>query len=154
MNKQLIAVITLVAVATAGLFAWIMLSRDDGNTTTSESQTTPSQQSSADEIQTQESTAETSELARFTKEDVAMHSTEKDCWTIISGKVYDLTSYIPRHPGGDDILLACGTDGTSLFTERKTSEGEEVGSGTPHTSSANSQLKSFLLGDLSSTATE
>ncbi len=79
---------------------------------------------------------------------VAEHSSEEDCWTIISGKVYDITSYIPRHPGGSTILAACGTDGTSLFTQRTTADGETVGSGTPHSSNANSALADFEIGVL------
>jgi cytochrome b involved in lipid metabolism len=34
----------------------------------------------------------------------------------ISGNVYDVTSFIPNHPGGDQILMGCGKDATSLFT--------------------------------------
>lgn len=51
----------------------------------------------------------------ITKTEVAKHASENDCWTIINGSVYDITSYIPRHPGGKNILSACGTDGTNLF---------------------------------------
>lgn len=84
----------------------------------------------------------------FTKAEVAEHNTEDDCWTIVNDNVYDLTAYIPRHPGGDDILAACGTDGTSLFVERETEDGESVGSGTPHSDSAATQLESLKIGTL------
>lgn len=46
---------------------------------------------------------------------VAAHSTEEDCWTIVGGTVYDMTVFIPQHPGGRALLPACGTDGTKLF---------------------------------------
>lgn len=84
----------------------------------------------------------------FTEDQVAAHNSADDCWTIVSGTVYDITDYIPRHPGGDRILQACGQDGTSLFNERQTAEGEPVGTGTPHSSSANSQLQDFEIGTL------
>lgn len=84
----------------------------------------------------------------LTRAEVARHDSRDDCWTIIDGNVYDLTSYIPRHPGGDDILEACGTDGSSLFNQRQTESGEPVGSGTPHSGSAKSQLQSLLVGKL------
>ena len=51
----------------------------------------------------------------YTLADVAKHATKSSCWTAIGGSVYDLTSFIPMHPGGDRILAVCGIDGTSLF---------------------------------------
>lgn len=84
----------------------------------------------------------------YTTEDVKKHNSKKSCWTIISGSVYDITSYIPRHPGGEEILRACGEDATTLFTARQTSEGQSVGSGSPHSSNAEDQLKKLFLGKL------
>ena len=53
----------------------------------------------------------------FTMAEVQSHDTASDCWTVIDGKVYDLTSYIPIHPGGQgSIISLCGTDGTAAFT--------------------------------------
>ena len=38
------------------------------------------------------------------------------CWTVINGKVYDLTSFISAHKGGKgNILKLCGIDGTNQF---------------------------------------
>jgi lysylphosphatidylglycerol synthetase-like protein (DUF2156 family) len=41
----------------------------------------------------------------YTTGEVARHSSKSDCWTIISGDVYNLTEFINRHPG--EILRAC-----------------------------------------------
>ncbi|KAK0714238.1 hypothetical protein B0T21DRAFT_386967 [Apiosordaria backusii] len=42
----------------------------------------------------------------------------KDAWTVLSGKVYNLTPYLPFHPGGEPELLRCAArDGTRLFGE-------------------------------------
>ncbi|KAK4201739.1 hypothetical protein QBC40DRAFT_171017 [Triangularia verruculosa] len=42
----------------------------------------------------------------------------KDAWTVLSGKVYNITPYLPFHPGGEPELLRCaGRDGTRLFGE-------------------------------------
>lgn len=79
---------------------------------------------------------------------VATHNQANDCWTVINGKVYDLTDYISRHPGGNTILATCGTDGTSLFDQRQTEDGQAVGSGSPHSSRAKQMLESYYLGDL------
>ncbi len=86
----------------------------------------------------------------YTLEDVKIHDSKSSCWTIISGSVYDITSYIPRHPGGEEILRACGTDATSLFTMRRTSDGESVGSGSPHSPNAEEQLEKLKIGELAS----
>lgn len=84
----------------------------------------------------------------YTLEDVKVHDSKSSCWTIISGSVYDITNYIPRHPGGDEILRACGVDGTSLFKTRQTSDGESVGSGSPHSPNAEEQLSKLKVGKL------
>jgi cytochrome b involved in lipid metabolism len=47
---------------------------------------------------------------------MATHNNESSCWSLIEGKVYDLTTYVPKHPGGkSEILSICGKDGSSLF---------------------------------------
>ncbi|MGB2580488.1 MAG: cytochrome b5-like heme/steroid binding domain-containing protein [Minisyncoccia bacterium] len=58
---------------------------------------------------------------KFTTTGVAKHSSENDCWVIINEKVYDLTAYIPMHPGGQsEIINRCGGDATIPFNrERK-----------------------------------
>ncbi|EGS19330.1 putative heme-binding protein [Thermochaetoides thermophila DSM 1495] len=42
----------------------------------------------------------------------------KDAWTVLGGRVYNITPYLPFHPGGEPELLRCaGRDGTRLFNE-------------------------------------
>ena len=42
--------------------------------------------------------------------DVAKHSTQGDCWVTYQGKVYDLTAWLPIHPGGSGAISPyCGT---------------------------------------------
>jgi cytochrome b involved in lipid metabolism len=84
----------------------------------------------------------------YTETEVARHNTPEDCWTIINEKVYDISPYISRHPGGSEIERACGINATSLFETRTTSSGEAVGSGQPHSENANQQLKSLYVGEL------
>ncbi len=51
------------------------------------------------------------------------HNTEASCYTLISGKIYDVTMYISVHPGGkNNILKICGSDGTQLFTDKHASD--------------------------------
>ena len=44
--------------------------------------------------------------------EVSKHNSADDCWIIVDGKVYDVTSYILDHPGGDSILNNAGSDST------------------------------------------
>lgn len=58
---------------------------------------------------------------KFAMTEITKHSSESDCWVIINNKVYDLTAYIPMHPGGkSEIIRRCGGDATIPFNrERK-----------------------------------
>ncbi len=80
--------------------------------------------------------------------EVAKHNKANDCWTIINKKVYDITDEINQHPGGQEIIRACGIDATKLFNQRMTDSGESIGSGTPHSSNAKSLLESMFIGNL------
>jgi cytochrome b involved in lipid metabolism len=49
--------------------------------------------------------------------DVAEHNSPDDCWSAINGKVYNLTDWIDKHPGGSVIIKSlCGQDGSAGFT--------------------------------------
>lgn len=55
-------------------------------------------------------------VGMYTSADVALHASDASCWSIINSSVYDLTAYIPKHPGGASrIRHICGTDGSSEF---------------------------------------
>ena len=48
--------------------------------------------------------------------ELQQHATRDDCWTVIHGKVYDITSFLEAHPGGAKILLKyAGADSTRAF---------------------------------------
>jgi len=52
----------------------------------------------------------------YTTSEVAAHSSASDCWLIIRNSVYDVTSYIPQHPGGRrNITNVCGRETSSIF---------------------------------------
>uniref|UniRef100_A0A7S2U5A0 Cytochrome b5 heme-binding domain-containing protein n=1 Tax=Attheya septentrionalis TaxID=420275 RepID=A0A7S2U5A0_9STRA len=76
-------------------------------------------------------------------EEVAKHTSEKDCWLIIGNmnnggpKVYDITSYLDDHPGGAEVMLdVSGQDGDEFF--------EDIG----HSNDAREELKKYLIGTL------
>lgn len=44
------------------------------------------------------------------------HNRSDDCWLAVRGKVYDVTSWVAKHPGGEDpLVLNGGRDATQLF---------------------------------------
>lgn len=52
----------------------------------------------------------------ITLSQIAQHGSRASCWSAISGGVYDLTGWIPNHPGGEkNILSICGTDGSAKY---------------------------------------
>ncbi|XP_031251082.1 cytochrome b5-like [Pistacia vera] len=81
-------------------------------------------------------------MARVIKfEEVAKHKERDDCWLAIFGKVYDVTSFLEDHPGGDEVLLA--------VTEKDATEDfEDVG----HSDSAKEMMEKYYIGDLDSTS--
>ncbi|KNE61564.1 hypothetical protein AMAG_06381 [Allomyces macrogynus ATCC 38327] len=53
---------------------------------------------------------------RLTMEEVAKHATEDDAWTVLHGKVFNLTPYMKYHPGGvKQLMKGAGKDSTRLF---------------------------------------
>lgn len=49
-------------------------------------------------------------------EEVQKHSTEESCWVILYGNVYDVTKFIPDHPGGRNAILRfAGSDATEEY---------------------------------------
>ncbi|KAG2412058.1 cytochrome b2 [Aspergillus terreus] len=48
--------------------------------------------------------------------DVAQHNSRESCWVIVHGKAYDVTDFLPEHPGGQKIILKyAGKDATEEF---------------------------------------
>lgn len=55
------------------------------------------------------------QIERYTLDDVKKHNTKDDAWMIFNGKVYNITPYLPFHPGGiPQLMRGAGTDGTTL----------------------------------------
>ncbi|KKR28269.1 MAG: hypothetical protein UT61_C0053G0005 [Candidatus Woesebacteria bacterium GW2011_GWA1_39_8] len=76
--------------------------------------------------------------------EIATHNILQNCWLIISGSVYNVTSFISQHPGGvTQITNWCGKDGTSAFQTKG-------GKGSNHSSYAYSLLNPYLIGTVGS----
>jgi len=78
---------------------------------------------------------DTSNLPKYKMEEIKEHNKQDDLWLLINGKVYDVTKFIPRHPGGDRIYLGAGKDATKLFNSL-------------HSKHAKTIMKKFLIGTL------
>lgn len=52
----------------------------------------------------------------ITATEIAKHNAEDDCWVSIDGNVYDVTDFLPDHPGGKRaITIYAGKDCTEQF---------------------------------------
>lgn len=75
--------------------------------------------------------------------ELASHNTASDCWLLIDGKIYDVTSYINFHPGGaNEILKYCGQDGTEAFQTKDKIFAQD------HSANAYQMLADYYIGDM------
>ncbi|KAM0277696.1 hypothetical protein ACHAQH_005639 [Verticillium albo-atrum] len=52
----------------------------------------------------------------LTGAEIAKHNDAKSCWVIVHGKAYDVTEFLPEHPGGQKIILKyAGKDATEEY---------------------------------------
>lgn len=50
----------------------------------------------------------------YTRAEVATHKRSHDLWIIIHGKVYDVTKWAAKHPGGTRIIRHYGGEDASV----------------------------------------
>lgn len=56
------------------------------------------------------------EVGNLTGEEIAKHNSRESCWVIVHGKAYDVTEFLPEHPGGPKIILKyAGKDATEEY---------------------------------------
>ena len=79
-------------------------------------------------------------VRQITAAEVAQHNTPEDCWLVIEGKVYDVTSFCPDHPGGPELI----TDHAGKVNQEPTEDFEDA----EHSTAAKNQLKTFFIGNL------
>ncbi len=79
-------------------------------------------------------------LITLSNSEIAKHNLKADCWSIINGKVFNLTPFVQNHPGGSAVISnICGKDGSGAFTNQHGSGGKP-----------NAILNSLLLGEVGS----
>lgn len=90
---------------------------DDGKGAAQTSQTTTGAQT----VQT----TSTQKPGTYTMAQVKAHASASSCYTTINGLVYDLTSFISKHPGGSSrIMRLCGIEGTAEFQAQHGGQGK------------------------------
>lgn len=53
---------------------------------------------------------------KLTAAEIRKHATAKNCWVVIHGQAYDITNFLPEHPGGQAIILKyAGADATEAY---------------------------------------
>lgn len=79
-------------------------------------------------------------MASFPLEAVGKHSSEESAWVANNGRVFDVTDFVSRHPGGRDILLkSSGKDVTETMNDPNIHK---------HSSVAYSLLNKYSIGKL------
>lgn len=65
------------------------------------------------------------ETVTFSMDEVSRRNTADECWTVVEGAVYDMTTFIKRHPAGSgDIIDMCGKDASDDFLGEHEGQGE------------------------------
>ena len=73
----------------------------------------------------------------YSMEELKGHTSEKDVWMAIHGKVYDVTKFVEDHPGGPEIMMEyAGADATEAFDD------------VAHSPAAHKQLEGLLIGQV------
>lgn len=62
--------------------------------------------------------SDTESVKVYEFDEISKHTTHDDVWVVINGKVYNVSSYIDEHPGGEEVILdVAGTDATEAFED-------------------------------------
>lgn len=116
MNKRILLT-GLVIIFAISFVALLRLSQNNEVAITLKNQTTPQNTLPPSALATATSTPSSTPSASVT---FAHHNTTQDCWILYQNKIYDITSFLPRHPGGvQKIAQFCGTTGfEQAFTQK------------------------------------
>ena len=86
------------------------------------------------------STSVSKRVRIYTAEDVASNRSDKRCWVTFRDKVYDVTAFVPDHPGGEEFILENG--GTDIENIMKDKDSHD------HSDSAYEMLEEYMIGRL------
>jgi 4-hydroxysphinganine ceramide fatty acyl 2-hydroxylase len=78
---------------------------------------------------------------------VLQHNSKNNCWVVYANKVYNVTSYVSQHPGGQSVFnsTTCGHDITNYLNGSASSGGLRH----VHSSASYSILSTYFIANLS-----
>jgi cytochrome b involved in lipid metabolism len=77
-----------------------------------------------------------SSLKKINKIELEENKADTSLWTVVNGKVYDLTTFFETHPGGPEIIQKhAGKDATQAFNDAN------------HPASAKKEMEKFCIGE-------
>ena len=117
--KLTIILIILIVLAGSYLaYAVYKSSQTNSDTSTVNTNSPVTESTPVEEVSANPAPNDNTNIKVYTQAQVAEKNSKTSCWTIINGDVYDITSYVPKHPGGEDnITQVCGKDGSQLFAK-------------------------------------
>ena len=86
-------------------------------------------------------------MASYSLDEVRKHNTKENLWVIHNQKVYDLTDFCKRHPGGARVLLTYG--GQDVTSDMNTTVSPDTESKHVHSKFAYNILNKYYIGELS-----
>nr|XP_023029473.1 cytochrome b5-like [Leptinotarsa decemlineata] len=76
-------------------------------------------------------------LKQFSTKEIEEHNDNKSTWVVIHNKVYDLTTFLNEHPGGEEVLLEqAGKNASEAFEDVR------------HSSDARELMNKYQIGEL------
>jgi len=82
-------------------------------------------------------------------EEISKHNKQTDCWYLINGKVYNITSFFGSHPAGDSAMVpSCGKDATAAYNTQDPYATSSNRKRSAHSSGATAMLDDYYIGDL------
>ncbi|KAK5814929.1 hypothetical protein F5H01DRAFT_344544 [Linnemannia elongata] len=82
---------------------------------------------------------------KYSVQQVQAHKSEDSCWVIHNNNVYDVSSFVQDHPGGEEYILDHAGEDISVLMSDKLSHA--------HSEGAYEMLDEFLIGSLDTTTT-
>lgn len=81
------------------------------------------------------------QVEQFNVNEIAKHNNVDDCWLLIEGRVYDVTSYIIDHPAPPRTIIDyCGGEATKAYDTKETDK--------PHSEYAHELLEEYFVGEV------
>ncbi len=136
MTKKILAgVVTAWIVIVSVIFVWGFVQKQQAESSinahsssanANSSSSANSNSSGSSSVNNPPQVPDSSTAGSYTLAQVAKHGNQNDCWLAVNGSIYNVTSFLSRHPGGAEIIIEnCGKDATAPFqAERKHGRGE------------------------------